>query len=250
MEVILLERVEKLGQMGDVVKVKPGYARNYLLPQRKAMRATAENLKVFESRRSHLEADNLKRREEAEAAAGKLGGVSVVLIRQAGETGQLYGSVSARDLTDALAEVGATVDRNQVQLEKAIKVLGLHPVRIRLHPEVVVTVSANVARSEEEARTQASEGHLVSAEDQREAEEAAVEAVIAEVEEAEEAEAAAEEEQKEQKDEEAAAEAAAEPEEQPEDQPEEAAAEPEEQPEETGAEPEEQPTDPETAKKS
>ncbi len=235
MEVILLERVEKLGQMGDVVKVKPGYARNYLLPQRKAMRATAENLKVFESRRSHLEADNLKRREEAEAAAGKLGGVSVVLIRQAGETGQLYGSVSARDLTDALAEVGATVDRNQVQLEKAIKVLGLHPVRIRLHPEVVVTVSANVARSEEEARTQASEGHLVSAEDQREAEEAAVEAVITEVEEAEEAEAAAEEEQKEQKDEEAAAEAAAEP---------------EDQPEETAAEPEEQPTDPETAKKS
>ena len=250
MEVILLERVEKLGQMGDVVKVKPGYARNYLLPQRKAMRATAENLKVFESRRSHLEADNLKRREEAEAAAGKLGGLSVVLIRQAGETGQLYGSVSARDLTDALAETGATVDRNQVQLEKAIKVLGLHPVRIRLHPEVVVTVSANVARSEEEARTQASEGHVVSAEDQREAEEAAVEAVIAEVEEAEEAEAAAEEEQKEQKDEEAAAEAAAEPEEQPEDQPEEAAAEPEDQPEETAAEPEEQPTDPETAKKS
>jgi large subunit ribosomal protein L9 len=218
MEVILLERIEKLGQMGDVVKVKPGYARNYLLPQRKAMRATTKNLKVFESQRTHLEADNLKRREEAEAVAGKLGGVSVVLIRQAGENGQLYGSVSARDLTDALAEAGATVDRNQVQMEKAIKVLGLHPVRIRLHPEVVVTISANVARSEEEAQTQASEGHVVSAEDQREAEEATVEAVIAEVEEAEEAEAASEEEQKEQ-------EAAPEPEERPAEQPEEADAE-------------------------
>lgn len=238
MEVILLERVEKLGQMGDVVKVKPGYARNFLLPQRKAMRATAENLQVFESRRTQLEADNLIRREEAEAVAGKLGGLSVVLIRQAGETGQLYGSVSARDLTDALAEAGATVDRNQVQLEKAIKVLGLHPVGIRLHPEVVVTVSANVARSEEEARTQASEGHVVSAEDQREAEEAAVDAVIAEVEEAEEAEAAADEEQ------EKATEAA-----EPEEQPEEAAAEPEEQqPEEAGAE--DEPEEPETAKKS
>jgi large subunit ribosomal protein L9 len=227
MEVILLERIEKLGQMGDVVKVKPGYARNYLLPQRKAMRATTKNLKVFESQRTHLEADNLKRREEAEAVAGKLGGVSVVLIRQAGENGQLYGSVSARDLTDALAEAGATVDRNQVQLEKAIKVLGLHPVRIRLHPEVVVTISANVARSEEEAQTQASEGHVVSAEDQREAEEAAVDAVIAEVEEAEEAEAAAEEEQEK-------ATEAAEPEEQ--------------QPEEAGAE--DEPEEPETAKKS
>ncbi len=237
MEVILLERVEKLGQMGDVVKVKPGYARNFLLPQRKAMRATAENLQVFESRRTQLEADNLIRREEAEAVAGKLGGLSVVLIRQAGETGQLYGSVSARDLTDALAEAGATVDRNQVQLEKAIKVLGLHPVGIRLHPEVVVTVSANVARSEEEARTQASEGHVVSAEDQREAEEAAVDAVIAEVEEAEEAEAAEEEQEK-------ATEAA-----EPEEQPEEAAAEPEEQqPEEAGAE--DEPEEPETAKKS
>jgi large subunit ribosomal protein L9 len=255
MEVILLERVEKLGQMGDVVKVKSGYARNFLLPQRKAMRATAENLEAFEGRRVQLEADNLQRREEAEAAAGKLGGLSVVLIRQAGETGQLYGSVSARDLAEALAEAGATVDRNQVQLEKAIKVLGLHPVHIRLHPEVVVTVSANVARSEEEARTQASEGHVVSAEDQREAEEAAVEAVIAEVEEAEEAEAALEEEQIEQEEDAAAvAEDSAKDSTEPKDQPEEAAAEdsvePEEQPEEAPAEPEEQPEDPETAKKS
>lgn len=182
MQVILLERIEKLGQMGDVVKVKPGYARNYLLPKHKALRATDENLKVFESQRGHLEADNLKRRSEAEAVAVKLEGMWVVLIRQAGESGQLYGSVTARDLADVMAEAGTKVERSQVQMEKVIKVLGLHPVRIRLHPEVAVTITANVARSEAEAEAQASTGHVVSAEEQRAAEEAVIQDVISEVE--------------------------------------------------------------------
>ena len=191
MQVILLERIEKLGQMGDVVKVKPGYARNYLLPKKKAMRATDANLKVFESQRSQLETDNLERRSEAEAVAGKLDGLSIALIRQAGEGGQLYGSVTARDMAQALGKDGVKVERSQVQLDKVIKVLGLHPVRLRLHPEVSVTITVNVARSEEEARAQASEGHVVSAEEQRAAEEAVIQEVITEVE----AEEAAESEQ-------------------------------------------------------
>lgn len=182
MQVILLERIEKLGQMGDVVKVKPGFARNYLLPRRKALRATEENRKIFESRRADLEADNLKRRGEAEAVAGKLEGLSVILIRQAGEGGQLYGSVTARDLAQALDQEAVKIERSQVQLDKVIKVLGLHPVRIRLHPEVSVTITANVARSQEEAQAQASEGHVVSAEEQRDLEEAAIQEVITEVE--------------------------------------------------------------------
>jgi large subunit ribosomal protein L9 len=189
MQVILLERIEKLGQMGDVVKVKPGYARNYLLPKKKAMRATDANLKVFESQRSQLETDNLERRSEAEAVAGKLDGLSIVLIRQAGEGGQLYGSVTARDMAQALGKDGVKVERAQVQLDKVIKVLGLHPVRLRLHPEVSVTITVNVARSEEEARAQASEGHVVSAEEQRAAEEAVIQEVITEVEAEEAAEA-------------------------------------------------------------
>ena len=182
MQVILLERIEKLGQMGDVVKVKPGFARNYLLPKRKALRATEENRKIFESQRADLEADNLKRRGEAESVAAKLEGLTIVLIRQAGEGGQLYGSVTARDLAQSLDQGGIKIERSQVQLDKVIKVLGLHPVRIRLHPEVAVTITANVARSEEEARAQASEGHVVSAEEQRAAEEAAIQDVITEVE--------------------------------------------------------------------
>ncbi len=182
MQVILLERIEKLGQMGDIVKVKPGYARNYLLPNRKALRATDENLKVFESQRTRLEADNLERRVEAESVAGKLDGLSIVLLRQAGEGGQLYGSVTARDMAQALDQAGVKVERSQVHLDKVIKVLGLHPVRIRLHPEVAVTITANVARSEEEARAQATAGHVVSAEEQRAAEEAAIQEVITEVE--------------------------------------------------------------------
>jgi len=192
MEVILLERIEKLGQMGDVVKVKPGYARNFLLPKKKALRANKSNLSYFETRRAQLEAENLSRREEAESVAKSLEGMGVMLIRQAGDSGQLYGSVTARDLSEAITEAGVTVDRNQVAMDKVIKVLGLHTVKIRLHPEVTVDISANVARSQAEADSQAKTGHMVSAHEQREAEDAAVEAVIAEVEEAEEAESEAE----------------------------------------------------------
>jgi large subunit ribosomal protein L9 len=155
MEVILLERVEKLGQMGQVVKVRPGFARNFLLPQKKALRATKENLAIFEQRRAQLETANLQRRSEAEQVAQKMNGVSVVLIRQAGENGQLYGSVSARDIADGVTEAGFTVTRGQVTLDKAIKALGRHPVRVVLHPEVAVQVTVNVAQSAEEAEMQA-----------------------------------------------------------------------------------------------
>jgi large subunit ribosomal protein L9 len=167
MEVILLERIEKLGQMGDVVKVKPGYARNYLLPHKKALRANKANLAYFETRRTQLEAENLERRDEAEAVAKKLEGLSVTLIRQAGDSGQLYGSVTARDLADSIAEAGVNIDRKQVALDKVIKVLGLHTVKLRLHPEVMVDVTANVARSQAEADTQAGTGHMISAESGR-----------------------------------------------------------------------------------
>lgn len=155
MQVVLLERVEKLGQMGDVVKVRPGYARNYLLPQKKALRATATNLTFFETRRADLEAANLQRRQEAEAAAGKLEGLSVTIIRRAGDTGQLYGSVSSRDIVDALREDGVKVERHQISLIRPIKTLGLHEVRLVLHPEVSVVVQANVARTNDEAEAQA-----------------------------------------------------------------------------------------------
>src|SRR5207253_8744103 len=142
-ELILLERVEKLGQMGQLVKVKPGYARNYLLPQKKAMRATKENLNYFETQRTQLEANNLQRRTEATEVGGKLEGLTVVIIRQAGESGQLYGSVSARDIADAVTGAGFTLEKHQVVLDRPIKNLGLHPVRVVLHPEVSVTVTAN-----------------------------------------------------------------------------------------------------------
>lgn len=191
MNVILLERIEKLGQMGDVVAVKPGFARNYLLPQRKAMRATKDNLANFETQRTQLETENLERRGEAEAVAAKLEGLSVTLIRQAGDTGQLYGSVTVRDMAKAVTEAGFTVDRKQIVLDSAIKTLGLHQVRVRLHPEVTAGVSANVARSEAEAEQQASTGRVVSIEEQHAAEDAAVEAVVAEVEAEEAAEAEA-----------------------------------------------------------
>ncbi|HSR70876.1 MAG TPA: 50S ribosomal protein L9 [Kiloniellales bacterium] len=173
MQVILLERVENLGQMGDVVSVRPGFARNYLLPQRKARRATKENLALFEQQRAQLEADNLERRKEAEKVGQKLDGVMVTLIRQAGDSGQLYGSVNARDLADAVTEAGFTIDRSQVVLDRVIKALGLHDVRIRLHPEVTVTVKANVARSEADAEVQAKTGHIMTREEQLAAEEAA-----------------------------------------------------------------------------
>jgi large subunit ribosomal protein L9 len=154
-ELILLERVENLGQMGQIVKVKPGYARNFLLPQKKAMRASKENLAYFETQRAQLEATNLKRKSEAGEVGEKLDGISVVLLRQAGESGQLYGSVSSRDIADAITAAGFTVNRQQIVLDRPIKSLGLHPVRVALHPEVSVTVTANVAQSEEGARMQA-----------------------------------------------------------------------------------------------
>ncbi|HMD63592.1 MAG TPA: 50S ribosomal protein L9 [Stellaceae bacterium] len=155
MELILLERVEKLGQMGQLVKVKPGFARNYLLPQKKAMRATKENLAYFETQRAQLEASNLQRRTEATEVGGKLEGLTVVIIRQAGESGQLYGSVSARDIADAVTDAGFTIEKRQVVLDRPIKNLGLHPVKVVLHPEVSVTITANVAQSPEEAEMQA-----------------------------------------------------------------------------------------------
>src|SRR5580692_8217946 len=131
-ELILLERVEKLGQMGQIVKVRPGYARNFLLPQKKAMRATKDNLAYFETQRTQLEANNLARKAEAEQVAGKLDGLHVVPDRQAGESGQLYGSVSARDIADAVTAAGYTVDRQQIILDRPIKTLGLHPIRVAL----------------------------------------------------------------------------------------------------------------------
>lgn len=154
-ELILLQRVEKLGQMGERVKVTPGYARNYLLPQKKALRASKENLARFEEQRAQLEAQNLKRREEAERVAERVVGLSVVIIRQAGESGSLYGSVSARDIAQATTEAGLTIDRQQVVLEHPIKTLGVSPVRVVLHPEVSIPVTVNVARSAEEAERQA-----------------------------------------------------------------------------------------------
>ena len=156
MEIVLLQRIEKLGQMGEVVSVKDGYARNFLLPQGKALRATKPNLARFETERAQLEAHNLDRRVEAEAVAEKLEGQQFVIIRQASEAGSLYGSVTARDVAEIATEGGFTVERRQVVLDRPVKELGLHPVRVVLHPEVTATVSVNVARSEEEARLQAS----------------------------------------------------------------------------------------------
>jgi large subunit ribosomal protein L9 len=154
-ELILLQRVEKLGQMGDMVKVRPGYARNFLLPQKKALRASKDNLARFEQERAQLEAQNLRRREEAERVAERVAGLSVMIIRQAGESGSLYGSVSARDIADATTAAGLTIDRQQVMLEHPIKSLGLARVRVALHPEVSIPVIVNVARSQEEAERQA-----------------------------------------------------------------------------------------------
>ncbi|MEZ5925067.1 MAG: 50S ribosomal protein L9 [Hyphomicrobiaceae bacterium] len=155
MQVVLLERIPRLGQMGDVVKVKDGYARNFLLPQGKALRANKENLAKFEVDRAQLEARNLELKKEAEAVHGKLDKQSFVIIRQAGDTGQLYGSVATRDVAQAVTSGGYSIDRRQVQLDKPIKVLGLHQVRLVLHPEVTGTITLNVARSEDEAERQA-----------------------------------------------------------------------------------------------
>jgi large subunit ribosomal protein L9 len=155
MQVILLQRIGRLGQMGDIVNVKDGYARNYLLPQKKALRANEENKKIFVTRRAQLEADNLAHKSEAEAVKGKLDKQSFILIRAAGDTGQLYGSVSPRDIAEVVTAGGFTINRNQIVLDKPIKALGLAPITIELHPEVTCSIQLNVARSEDEAEKQA-----------------------------------------------------------------------------------------------
>jgi large subunit ribosomal protein L9 len=162
MEIILLERVEKLGQMGDVVSVKPGYARNYLLPQGKALRANRVNREKFETEKAQREADNLARRSDAETESAKMDGLAVSMVRAASEMGQLFGSVTSRDISDAVTEAGFTIARTQVVMDKSIKTLGLHDIRIRLHPEVTVTVTVNVARSLDEAETQLRTGVAVT----------------------------------------------------------------------------------------
>ncbi len=168
MDVILLERVPNLGQLGQVVKVKPGYARNYLLPKKKALRATKENLAYFERQKSEIEKTNAERRRDAESQGGKVDGASVVIVRQAAESGQLYGSVTARDIADAISALGHTVERQHVVLNQAIKTLGLFKVTVALHPEVSVTVTVNVARSDEEAKTQAERGEALIGRDREE----------------------------------------------------------------------------------
>ena len=155
MEIILLERIERLGQMGDVVNVKDGYARNYLLPQKKALRANKANRAHFEGQRAQLEATNLEHQKEAQSVAEKIDGNQYIIIRQAGESGQLYGSVSTRDIATLMTESGTSISRNQVILDRPIKLLGLHDVRVVLHPEVSLGVVVNVARTEEEAERQA-----------------------------------------------------------------------------------------------
>jgi len=181
MQIILLERVEKLGQMGDLVNVKPGYARNYLLPQGKALRANKANLERFESERAQREADNLEQRKDAEVEATKMNGLAVNMVRAASEMGQLFGSVTSRDVAEAVTEAGFTITRDQVVLDKAIKTLGLTDVRIRLHPEVSVEIVVNIARTLEEAETQLKTGSAVTgdADDADDLVAAAVEAVDA-----------------------------------------------------------------------
>ena len=163
MKVILLERVEGWGALGDVVNVKDGYARNFLLPRAKALRANNANLKVFEGQRAEIEARNAKAKDAAGAAGEKLDGTSYILIRQAGESGQLYGSVAGRDVADAVNAEGGKVERAMVVLDKPIKTLGLHEVKVRLHPEVTVTVTLNIARSQDEAERQARGEDVINA---------------------------------------------------------------------------------------
>ena len=175
MQVIILERIEKLGQIGDVVTVKPGFARNFLLPRGKALRATNANKKVFESQRAQLEADNLKRCDEAKAVSEKMDGLTINLIRQAGEAGQLFGSVNARDIAASVTAEGFTILRGQVGLAHPVKNLGLFEVNVQLHSEVSTSITVNVARSEEEAKIQAETGHAMMSTDQEEAAVAAAE---------------------------------------------------------------------------
>ena len=153
MEVILLERIEKLGQMGDVVKVKDGFARNYLIPQKKALRASENNLEYFEKEKVQLEAINLEQKQEAEKILDKLDNFNLIIIRQAGETGQLYGSVSNNDIKNSLSDNGFIVEKNQIKLDKPIKTLGIHSLAIKLHPEVQATISLIVSRTESEAKS-------------------------------------------------------------------------------------------------
>lgn len=175
MQIILLERIEKLGQMGDLVNVKPGYARNYLLPQGKALRANKANMERFESERAQREADNLTQRSEAETEAKKMDGLAVNMVRAASEMGQLFGSVTSRDIAEAVTEAGFTIDRSQVVMDRAIKALGLTETRIRLHPEVSVSVIVNIARSLAEAETQLKTGIAVTGEVNDEADDAPAE---------------------------------------------------------------------------
>jgi len=162
MNLILLERVPKLGQMGDVVKVKPGFARNFLLPQKKALRATKDNIAYFESQRKVLEAQNLERRQDAEKVGTKIGDLKVILIRQASEALQLYGSVTSRDIADGAAAAGVKVERGQVELDRPIKLLGAHKIKVHLHPEVTIEITVVVARSPDEADFLAKGGTLVA----------------------------------------------------------------------------------------
>jgi large subunit ribosomal protein L9 len=162
MDVILLERIERLGQMGDVVRVKPGFARNFLLPRKKALRATKENKTLFETQRVTLEAHNLERRQEAQALAESVKDISVIIIRQASESGQLYGSIRPRDIADAVVEKGVKIERTQVRLNQPIKMIGITKVKVALHPEVAIEVAVNVARSMDEALLQA-QGKSVTA---------------------------------------------------------------------------------------
>ena len=178
MQIILLERIGRLGQMGDVVTVKDGFARNFLLPQGKALRATEANRKRFERDRAQLEARDLELKSEAQAVQGKLGGKSFIVIRQAGDTGQLYGSVSTRDIASAVTEGGFSIERRQVMLDRPIKTLGLHEVRVQLHAEVEPRITVNVARSPDEAARQA-RGEDVSSKAMSEAEEEAEAAKVA-----------------------------------------------------------------------
>ena len=168
MDVILLERIEKLGQMGDVVAVRPGFARNYLLPQKKALRATKDNKELFETQRTQLEASNLELKNEADTISTKLEGLSITIVRQASDNNQLYGSVTVRSIAQSITDAGFTVDSKQVQMARPIKTVGMHEVIVKLHPEVSVSITANVARSEEEAVAQA-EGRTLNEDDQIEA---------------------------------------------------------------------------------
>lgn len=179
-EVILLERVERLGQIGDVVKVRPGFARNFLLPKHKALRATEANRAVFESRKAKIMAENLTRRQDAEATAAKMSSLTLFLVRQAGESGQLYGSVTARDISDAVTEAGFQVNRTQIVIDRPIKTTGLAKVRLSLHPEVSVIANVSVAQTMEEAQAQVIAAAKAAAMPQEKAEKAEAQAASGE----------------------------------------------------------------------